>query len=126
MNDPSFDTRGKKFLRGYQVTDAAGRAEFMTVYPGWYQGRAVHIHFTVRTNPQTASAHQFTSQIYFDDAVNEKVLSQPPYTSKGPPDQRMKNERDGIFRRGGSQLILPVTAAGNGYAGTFDIALDVG
>jgi protocatechuate 3,4-dioxygenase beta subunit len=126
VSDPSFNTRGKKFLRGYQVTDAAGRAKFTTVYPGWYQGRAVHIHFTVRTNPAAAAAHQFTSQIYFDDAVNEKVLSKPPYTSKGPPDLRMKNERDGIFRSGGSQLILPVTAAGNGYAGTFDIALDVG
>lgn len=125
VRDPSFDTRGKKYLRGYQVTDAAGRAKFVTVYPGWYQGRAVHIHFTVRTNPAATAAHQFTSQIYFDDAVNEKVLSQPPYTSKGPPDQRMKNERDGIFRQGGSQLVLPVTSTGNGYAGTFDIALDV-
>jgi hypothetical protein len=80
----------------------------------------------VRTNPSAAAAHQFTSQIYFDDAVNEKVLSQAPYTSKGPPDQRMRNERDGIFRQGGSQLVLPVTPSGNGYAGTFDIALDAG
>jgi protocatechuate 3,4-dioxygenase beta subunit len=125
VQDPSFNTRGKKFLRGYQVTDAAGRAKFATVYPGWYQGRAVHIHFTVRTAPAAAAAHQFTSQIYFDDAVNEKVLSRAPYTSKGPPDQRMRNDRDGIFRQGGSQLVLPVTAAGSGYAGTFDIALDV-
>jgi protocatechuate 3,4-dioxygenase beta subunit len=126
VRDPSFDTRGKKYPRGYQVTDAAGRAKFATIYPGWYQGRAVHIHFTVRTNPSAAAAHQFTSQIYFDDAVNEKVLSQAPYTSKGPPDQRMRNERDGIFRQGGSQLVLPVTPSGNGYAGTFDIALDAG
>ena len=126
VQDPSFNTRGKKFLRGYQVTDAGGRAKFMTVYPGWYQGRAVHIHFTVRTNPGAAAAHQFTSQIYFDDALNEKVLSQAPYTSKGPPDHRMKNASDGIFRQGGSQLVLPVTLAGSGYAGTFDIALDVG
>lgn len=125
VQDPSFNTTGKKFLRGYQVTDAAGRAKFLTIYPGWYQGRAVHIHFTVRTNPSAAAAHQFTSQIYFDDALNEKVLAQAPYTSKGPPDQRMRNERDGIFRQGGSQLVLPVTSAGSGYAGTFDIALDV-
>ena len=114
VQDPSFNTRGKKFLRGYQVTDAAGRAKFATIYPGWYQGRAVHIHFTVRTNPSAAAAHQFTSQIYFDDAVNEKVLSSAPYTSKGSPDQRMKNERDGIFRQGGSQLVMPVAPAGSG------------
>lgn len=122
VQDPSFDTRGKKYLRGHQVTDAAGRAKFTTIYPGWYQGRAVHIHFTVRTNPGAAAAHQFTSQIYFDDAVNDKVFAKPPYV---PAHERMKNERDGIFRRGGSQLILPVTAAGNGYAGTFDIALEI-
>jgi len=40
--------RGSKFLRGYQQTDAAGRAQFTTVYPGWYSGRAVHLHFKVR------------------------------------------------------------------------------
>jgi len=122
VQDPSFDTRGKKYLRGYQVTDAAGRAKFTTIYPGWYQGRAVHIHFTVRTNPGAPTAHQFTSQIYFDEAVNDKVFAQAPYATKG---ERMRNGRDGIFRRGGAALILPVTEAGNGYAGTFDIALDI-
>ena len=124
VSDPSFDTRGKKYLRGYQVTDAAGRARFATIYPGWYQGRTVHIHFTVRTNPGAAAAHQFTSQIYFDDTVNDRIFSQAPYSSKGQRTQR--NEDDGIFRSGGSQLILPVTGVGNGYAGTFDIALDIG
>jgi protocatechuate 3,4-dioxygenase beta subunit len=123
VRDPSFDTRGKKYLRGYQVTDAAGRAKFATIYPGWYEGRTVHIHFTVRTNPGAAAAHQFTSQLYFDDAVNDKVFSQPPYNSKGQ--RRGRNEADGIFRSGGSQLILPVAAAANGYKGTFDIALDM-
>jgi protocatechuate 3,4-dioxygenase beta subunit len=124
VSDPSFDTRGKKYLRGYQVTDAAGRAKFATIYPGWYQGRTVHIHFTVRTNPGAAAAHQFTSQIYFDDTVNDRIFSEAPYSSKGQ--RRQRNEDDGIFRSGGSQLILPVTGVGNGYAGTFDIALDIG
>jgi protocatechuate 3,4-dioxygenase beta subunit len=122
VQDPSFDTRGKKYLRGYQVTDAAGGAKFTTIYPGWYQGRAVHIHFTIRTNPGATTAHQFTSQIYFDEAVNDKVFAQPPYATKG---ERMRNGRDGIFRRGGAALILPVTEVGNGYAGTFDVALEI-
>jgi protocatechuate 3,4-dioxygenase beta subunit len=43
-----FDTRGRQFLRGYQVTDRNGQAEFLTVYPGWYRGRTVHLHFKVR------------------------------------------------------------------------------
>jgi len=122
VRDPRFfDTRGKKFLRGYQVTDASGKATFKTIYPGWYEGRTVHIHFTVRTNPAGASAHEFTSQIYFDDAMNNKVFENPPYSSKGK--RTMTNEQDGIFRENGSQLILALKPAGSGYAGTFDIAL---
>lgn len=116
-----FDSKGKKFLRGYQLTDAAGRATFKTIYPGWYQGRTVHIHFTVRTNPTAALAHEFTSQIYFDEATNDKILSQPPYSSKGK--RTMTNEQDGIFRENGRQLILAVQPSAGGYAGTFDIAL---
>lgn len=122
VQDPSFNTKGKKFLRGYQTTDAAGVAKFTTIYPGWYQGRAVHIHFTVRTAPN-GPGHEFTSQIYFDDALNDQVLSRPPYASKGG--HSMRNAEDGIFRDGGSQLLLPVKAVGNGYAGTFDIALNI-
>ena len=37
--DPGFNTLGRKFLRGYQVADAAGRVRFTTIYPGWYDGR---------------------------------------------------------------------------------------
>jgi len=122
VRDPKFfDTRGKKFLRGYQVTDASGRATFKTIYPGWYEGRAVHIHFTVRTNPTAAAAHEFTSQIYFDDAMNDKVLAQAPYSAKGK--LTMRNEQDEIFKENGKQLILAVQPAGGGYTGTFDIAL---
>ncbi|MFN2601854.1 MAG: intradiol ring-cleavage dioxygenase [Gemmatimonadaceae bacterium] len=122
VRDPRFfDTRGKKFLRGYQVTDALGKATFRTIYPGWYEGRTVHIHFTVRTNPAAASAREFTSQIYFDDAMNNKIFENPPYSSKGK--RTMTNEQDGIFRENGSQLILALQPAGSGYTGTFDIAL---
>lgn len=124
VNDQSgyFDSRGKKFLRGYQITDASGRATFKTIYPGWYQGRAIHIHFTIRNNSSSGSGHEFTSQIYFDDALNDRVVAQPPYTKAG---KKMKNEADGIFRENGSQLILALQPADKGYAGTFDIALDM-
>src|SRR5688500_19724992 len=66
-----FNTAGQKFLRGYQVTDASGVAKFTTVYPGWYQGRSVHIHFKVRTNTDGRNA-EFVSQLYFDDALDRK------------------------------------------------------
>ncbi|MGH7712132.1 MAG: twin-arginine translocation pathway signal protein, partial [Gemmatimonadaceae bacterium] len=58
-----FDTTGRKFLRGHQVTSKNGSAEFLTIYPGWYNGRAVHIHFKVRVFEGTRRAHEFTSQL---------------------------------------------------------------
>ena len=51
VRDPRFDTTGRRFLRGYQVTDATGFARFTTIYPGWYSGRAVHAHFKLRGTP---------------------------------------------------------------------------
>ncbi|MGH7721108.1 MAG: intradiol ring-cleavage dioxygenase, partial [Gemmatimonadaceae bacterium] len=122
VQDPSFNTVGQKFLRGYQLTDATGMARFTTIYPGWYQGRTVHIHFKVRTDPAAARGHEFTSQIYFDDAFTDRVFARPPYASR---EQRtVRNDRDGIFRRsGGEQLIVPVREAGEGYEGTFELGL---
>jgi protocatechuate 3,4-dioxygenase beta subunit len=52
----------------YQHTDANGKATITTIYPGWYQGRAVHIHFKIRTDAAAASGLEFTSQLFFDDA----------------------------------------------------------
>jgi protocatechuate 3,4-dioxygenase beta subunit len=115
-----FDTSGKKFLRGFQMTDASGAAQFSTIYPGWYEGRAVHIHFKIRTNPESRRGYDFTSQIYFDDALSEQVYTRQPYSTKGPG--RLPNRSDGIFQDGGDQLILAVTKADAGYAGTFEIA----
>ncbi len=119
--DPQFDTRGKKFLRGYQRTDASGTVEFLTIYPGWYRGRTVHIHFTIRTEPNSTRGYEFTSQFFFDDTLTDRVHAQPPYNQKGQRDTR--NEDDAIFRQGGLQLILPVRGDGTGYAATFEIGL---
>ena len=114
-------TVGQKFLRGHQVTDANGLATFTTIYPGWYQGRAVHIHFKVRTAEQSKRGRDFTSQIYFDEAVSDKVFARPPYASRGKRDVR--NEQDGLFRRGGKQLIVALKPEGEGYAGSFEVGL---
>jgi protocatechuate 3,4-dioxygenase beta subunit len=115
-----FDTRGRKFLRGYQETDQDGRVLFTTIYPGWYPGRTVHIHFKIRTGTGNR-AGEFTSQWYFDDAVTDQVLAAGPYAAKGPRSTR--NDRDGIYRRGGRELMLNLAPAAAGYAATFDIGL---
>lgn len=118
-SDPSFNTQGKKFLRGYQVTDDNGTVKFTTIYPGWYRGRAVHIHFKIRTT----SGHEFTSQWFFDDALSDQVYTQAPYAQKGP--HTLLNTEDGIYNQGGSQLVLDVKKKGAAYASTFDIGLQM-
>src|SRR5918995_1109119 len=117
-----FDTRGETFLRGYQLTDENGTARFTTIYPGWYQGRAVHIHFTIRDSPESQQGYEFTSQLYFDDALTDQVFTEGPYAEKGPRD--LRNSEDGIFQGGGDELLLDLTENGEGYAATFDMALD--
>jgi protocatechuate 3,4-dioxygenase beta subunit len=118
-----FDTRGKKFLRGYQMVDASGRAQFITIYPGWYPGRTVHIHFKIRRDPAAQRGLEFTSQLYFDDAITDHVHAQAPYVTKGQ--RSMRNNQDYIFRSGGSQLMLRLTTDAEGYTGTFDLGLQI-
>jgi protocatechuate 3,4-dioxygenase beta subunit len=121
VKDPAFDTEGRKFLRGFQVTDDQGRARFTTVYPGWYPGRAVHIHFKIRSRPPREPGFDFTSQFYFADALNDRVYADPRYAGQGG--RNMRNAEDGIFRQGGDQLLLDLAAGAGGYVGTFHLAL---
>ena len=109
------------FLRGYQRTDAAGNAQFVTIYPGWYGGRAVHVHFKIRTQGISGSSQEFTSQLYFDDALNDRVFATAPYAAHGVP--AMRNADDFIFREGGRQLVVDATRVGEMYTATFDIGL---
>ena len=121
VRDPGADTTAQKFLRGYQVTDATGTARFTTIYPGWYPGRTVHLHFMIRAGRSAARREEFTSQLYFDDALTDRVLANAPYASRGP--RTLKNGGDGLYRRGGSQLLLAVQEQGQGMAATFDIGM---
>jgi protocatechuate 3,4-dioxygenase beta subunit len=73
---------GTTFLRGTQVAGDDGIVEFATIYPGWYGGRAVHIH--VRVHVEGAAA--LTSQMYFDEGYTLRVYEDAPYAEFGPPD----------------------------------------
>jgi protocatechuate 3,4-dioxygenase beta subunit len=123
VRDPLFSTVGQKFLRGYQLTDTSGTAHFTTIYPGWYPTRTVHIHFKIRTSRRTAGGLEFTSQLYFDDKLTDRVHASPPYISRGR--RPVMNNRDSIFRGGGRQLMLAPTAEDDGYRATFNIGLAI-
>jgi protocatechuate 3,4-dioxygenase beta subunit len=120
VRDRRAPNAGEAFLRGFQTTDAAGTVRFLTVYPGCYRGRAVHVHFKIRT-ADAARGIEFTSQLYFDDALSERVYAAAPYASQGR--QRLANGDDFLFRDGGKQLLLDVTPESAGYAAVFDIGL---
>jgi protocatechuate 3,4-dioxygenase beta subunit len=120
VRDRRAPNAGEAFLRGFQTTDAAGTARFLTVYPGCYPGRAVHVHFKIRTGDAPRGV-EFTSQLYFDDALSERVYAAAPYASQGR--QRLANGDDFLFRDGGKQLLLDVTPESAGYAAVFDIGL---
>jgi hypothetical protein len=114
------------------VTDEKGAVQFTTVYPGWYQGRAVHIHFKVRLFSGSQKTYEFTSQLFFDDTLTDAVYTQAPYNRRGARDVR--NSADGIYeqavsdgtgRKSGDLLLLPVTKTDQGYAATFDIGVSL-
>ena len=115
--------RDRQFLRGHQRTDGNGMARFTTIFPGWYRGRAVHVHFKVRTDV-AGQPYEFTSQIYFDEALIDQVHAQAPYAARGR--RQTTNADDGTFRRdGGESLMVQVSEADAGYAAAFDIGLDL-
>jgi protocatechuate 3,4-dioxygenase beta subunit len=123
VSDGGNNAQGKKFLRGNQLSDALGRVTFTTVYPGWYQGRAVHIHFKVRGTNEAGRTYEFTSQIFFEDAQSERVYASDPYRAKGTG--FMRNASDSIFRQTQGKTLVPLTQSGNSLAGTFVIGLTV-
>jgi protocatechuate 3,4-dioxygenase beta subunit len=82
------NTVGQRYLRGYQVTDAQGMVRFQTIYPGWYSGRAVHIHFKIRTFSGSQKTYEFTSQVFLDDSVTDEVYKQAPYNSRSSRNTR--------------------------------------
>lgn len=117
VRDWQFDTSGQNFLRGYQLTDKNGIAKFTTIYPGWYPGRAVHIHFKIRTDKQ-----EFTSQLFFDESLTDKVHSLKEY-QKSDGRSRQRNERDGIFQQSNNQLNLSLTETEKGHKAVFEIGI---
>jgi len=98
----------RTFLRGGQRTDANGLARFTTIYPGWYQGRTVHIHVKVHIGGSVVH----TGQLYFNDTVTDAVYRNAPYRARGA--RTTRNPSDSIFRNGGSRSQVRLAKAADG------------
>jgi protocatechuate 3,4-dioxygenase beta subunit len=106
------------FLRGIQTSNSNGEVTFTTIYPGWYQGRATHIHVEVTLGGRSVKA----TQIAFPEAINNSVHTSGVYASRGT--NPMSNLSDGIFSDSlSSEIVTPTGNVAGGYSATFQVAI---
>lgn len=132
-------TNGENFLRGYQITGedpgiyrkaTAGQVSFRTIWPGWYSGRAIHIHVRVRVRKLSGSGATiagYTTQIFFSDADNNRVLSGvAPYNTRSPQRDPTTDESDTVLQTSEfTTNVVPVRGTvTSGFRTTFTIRLD--
>lgn len=103
------DTTGQTFLRGTQSTDAAGVATFRTIFPGWYSGRTTHIHYKVILADNTV----LTSQIFFDETLNDSVYAADAAYAHGGAARDKRNADDNIAKQAGIGAVCAVDQAAN-------------
>lgn len=84
------DFRNVSFLRGRQTTDANGEVSFISIFPGWYPGRAPHIHVDVLQNDKIV----LSTQVAFPEESTSAVYASRGYKGK----EDTPNETDGVFR----------------------------
>lgn len=80
------------WFRGTRTTDAGGRVAFDTCFPGWYPGRAIHIHVRVSVGADI----RVVSQLFFDPALTVEIFAgHPDYVAFGQPNT--DNAEDGVI-----------------------------
>ena len=99
------------FMRGVQSTDQDGIADFITIYPGFYRIRAVHIHVKVHLNDNEL----VTTQTYLDDAISDEVYATAPYSERAPRDLYNTDER------ASAEEIMDVAKVEGGYRATITL-----
>jgi protocatechuate 3,4-dioxygenase beta subunit len=114
-------TTGHDYLRGYGVTDSNGQVQFTTVYPGWYSGRTIHLHYKVRAFDGTSTTYEFTSQFFFDQSINNAVATHTElgYTGVGTT----TNSSDGIYGNQTAALVPLTGSVDAGYSGEVTVGL---
>jgi protocatechuate 3,4-dioxygenase beta subunit len=119
-------TSSSNYLRGYQHTDSSGQVKFTTIYPGWYQGRTVHIHLKIRVfNSSSVITTEATTQLFFDDTTSNAVYASNSAYKGGSRDTT--NSADSIYLQESPSLLVTLSGSTtSGYSGTISIAVNVG
>lgn len=120
------NTVGQQFLRGYQITNTSGAANFTTIYPGWYSGRAVHIHVRIRTFNGTAVVGNFVTQLFFEDSISDTVFAQAPYNTRGRTRDTL-NANDMVYNGAANKerALSTLVRTDSGYSATLNIGVDI-
>ena len=113
-------TRGQTFLRGSQPVGADGVAMFRTIYPGWYAGRATHLHMKVL---DPAGRAHLTTQCFLPDALNEYLYTQLPAYRRRQVRGTL-NSNDGIALMAGETVLGAVREAHDRYVATLTLVVD--
>ena len=117
-SQPGFNGTGQTFLRGVQTADSAGQVTFTTIYPGWYAGRATHIHVQVYINGSVAK----TTQVAFPESITAGVYGTGIYASHGQ--NTTSNASDNVFSDGTSTEMATLSGnSASGYAASLTIAI---
>src|SRR5262245_1269734 len=104
-SQPGYNGVGQTFLRGVQTTDSSGAVTFTTIYPGWYGGRATHIHVEVYVNGRSVKV----TQVAFPESISSSVYASGVYAAKGQ--NTTSNATDNVFSDGTSTGMATVTGS---------------
>jgi protocatechuate 3,4-dioxygenase beta subunit len=99
------------------MTDSEGIADFRTIYPGWYTGRAVHIHVKVHLGSDEA----YTGQLFFDEDVTAAAYQAEPHDARPTPDTT--NSADGIFGQSNGTTVVAVTLGAESAGGAVTLGV---
>ena len=124
-------TLGQTWLRGVQLTDASGLARFTTIYPGFYSGRAPHIHVKVHVGGTHAGSKysgghvSHNGQIFFPEAISTKVYRSTPYTQDTNTRTYRNSDRIYTAEHGASSVLrIAGGSVSAGLRGTISMAVD--
>ena len=127
------NSQGQDFLRGYQVTNGHGNVRFLSIYPGWYRGRTIHIHFRVRLYSDGQLTYNFVSQFFFADDITDEVFLADPYNTR--PNRDTRNHNDMVYTgpsqgpgsmvptESGEYLLLRLADNGSHAIASFNVVL---
>lgn len=118
-HDQPVSTKGQTFLRGSQQAGADGVAVFRTIYPGWYEGRATHLHMKVIDGNRA----MLTTQCFLPDALSEYLYTQLPAYRRRHVRETL-NSNDGIALRAGDTVLGAVREAKDRYIATLTLVID--